>query len=192
MFLFSSLSYVTYFRFKSSPLQSVCTCQSCISVVSPSFFWNFSKVIVQVCCSCHRFRCTNANYPVLLLLILDKQIKPITSLRARGFRPGKPTRRQVFRLASAKIHKVGISWIILFANKHLFTWNVADWAIILVCVRTDQSWLRLWKNAFVWIWWRNNMTYMLNHSEGCLCKTNEQLTIKYVKRDLVCCKLFNT
>lgn len=148
----------------------MCICQSCISDVSPSFFWKFSKVIVQVCCSCHRFRCTDANYPVLLLLILDKQIKPITSLRARGFRPGKPTRRQVFRLASAKIHKVGISWIILFANKHLFTWNVADWTFILVCVRTNQSWSRLWKNAFIWIWWCNNMTYMLNHSEGCLYK----------------------
>ncbi len=82
----------------------------------------------------------DANYPVLLLLFMsNKQIKPITSCVPEDFAQESPTRHQVFRLANAKIHKLGISWFILFANKHLFIRNVADissppFICSLVCV----------------------------------------------------------
>ena len=84
----------------------------------------------------------DANYQLLhRLCISNKQIKPITSCVPEDFAQESPSRHQVFRLANAKIHKLGISWIILFANKHLFIWNVADIAslpfiYIHVCVRS--------------------------------------------------------
>lgn len=91
----------------------------------------------------HHYSCgTDANYQLLhLLCISNKQIKPITSCVPEDFVQESPSRHQVFRLANAKIHKLGISWIILFANKHLFIRNVADIAsspfiCIHVCVRS--------------------------------------------------------
>lgn len=128
------------------------TCQSNAAASdTTSFSWIFCWQSVSFCrCAALFFIClavvvaitADANYPVLLLLLLlfmsNKQIKPITSCVPEDFAQESPTRHQVFRLANAKIHKLGISWIILFANKHLFIRNVADispppFIYILVC-----------------------------------------------------------
>ena len=53
---------------------------------------------------------TDANYQLLhRLCISNKQIKPITSCVPEDFAQESPSRHQVFRLANAKIHKLGIS-----------------------------------------------------------------------------------
>lgn len=52
----------------------------------------------------------DANYQLLhRLCISNKQIKPITSCVPEDFAQESPSRHQVFRLANAKIHKLGIS-----------------------------------------------------------------------------------
>lgn len=52
----------------------------------------------------------DANNPVLLLLFSsNKQIHLITSCVPGDFAQENPTRHQVFRLANAKIHKLGVS-----------------------------------------------------------------------------------
>lgn len=119
-----------------------------MQTLQPGIVTSFSWQSMSVCrytapffiCSVVVAITTDANYPVLLLLFIsNKQIKLITSCVPEDFAQESPTRHQVFRLANAKIHKLSISWIILFANKHLFIWNVADMSsppfiYILVCV----------------------------------------------------------
>lgn len=81
--------------------------------------------------------------PLLLMLttqffsfcwFLTNKQKPITSCVPEDFDQESPTRHQVLRLANAKIHKLSISWIILFPNRHLFIWNVAHYSLISGCV----------------------------------------------------------
>ena len=105
------------------------------------FFWQSVFFFYVYRSRLHHYSCgADANYQLLhLLCISNKQIKPITSCVPEDFVQESPSRHQVFRLANAKIHKLGISWIILFANKHLFIRNVADIAsspfiYIHVCV----------------------------------------------------------
>lgn len=118
-------------------------CDTFLSRWQSLSFWRYTTLYV-ICFITVVAITADANYPALLLLLLllfisDKQIKPITSCVPEAFAQESPTRHQVFRLANAKIHKLGLSWFILFANKHLFIWNVADissslFVYIPVCV----------------------------------------------------------